>query len=201
MSGFGRGMVWSPWKLQRPKAYLCLQWFRDLEISKPWQKEVWGPLLPLIYHGTRGLHWWLNAEVHKAPRLAMPCSRQLSQKCFDKKNKLNLTESLRGWFLIKCIAFTKKQGTERERKENRGFYTYKYLQTLKETGPGQEGVKEDIWFCMGNGFCSVFTGDCTPLNYLLIPFYPWNSFKMFYCICYLGEVERMQDGGVITPWI
>lgn len=168
---------------------------------KAMEERSMGAPLTLLSHGTGGLHWWLKAEVYKAPRLARPCSWQLSQKCFGEKNKLNLTESLRGWFLIKCISFTKKQGTERERKENRVFYTYKYLQTPKETEPGPEGVKEDIWFYMGNGFCSVFTGDCTPLNYLLIPFYPWKSLKMFCCVCYLGEAERMQDGGAITPWI
>lgn len=58
--------------------------------------------------------------MYKASRVCH-AFRQLSQKCFINKNKLNLTDSLEGNFLIKLIVLTGKKKKSRgwKRKENR----------------------------------------------------------------------------------
>lgn len=52
--------------------------------------------------------------MYKATIPTMIFSKQLFQKCFSKKNKLNLTENLEGIFTIKPMC-SKKQREVRER--------------------------------------------------------------------------------------
>lgn len=96
-------MLWNPWKPWRHKAlsnaHLCLHWLRHLATSKLWREEVCrGPPPCLSTIEPASLPWWPRTEMYKVSRSAMPSFRQLSQKYFINKNKLNLTDSLEGNF-------------------------------------------------------------------------------------------------------
>lgn len=54
---------------------------------------------------------------------------------------------------------------------------------------------------MGNRICFVFTGPCNPLNYLCIPPYPWESFKMFLLYLLPWGSRKNVRWGVIAHYI